>query len=504
MSSVTAKETRAPAPAPGRSGGWLTLPRLWVVVALGGITLMQLAARPGAIDLAYHVRTGALMLGGHGLLRHDVFAWPTASARWLDQNWGAQLVLYGLWRRGGFPLVTVANAALTLAGWALVAAACRRRTANLRVIAGALLAGYASSAFVFSPRPQMLSVPLFAAELYLLEVARSRPRAAFAIPLLMLVWANVHGAFTMGLVLVALEAAAALWGRDLAGVRRMLLVGVASLAALLVNPWGIGVLRYAVAVSTNPTITRGVTEWTSPSLRSGEDVGFFAGLAVLGVAVARRGVASRAADQLIRIVPLAVLALWTSRAELWFGLALPIALCTLARERPGRPAAADRGSPLLTGLVLLALAAALTVAMPSVRGALLRDRPALQSAPVAAAEWLAAHPQPGRMYNYQPWGSYLEFRLGPRVQVAADSRIELYSRRFWADYAAITAGRYDAERLLRRDGVTYVVTSAKQTPGLVGDLESSGAWRPAFAAGEQRIYVRRSPLGSGRPATGRP
>jgi len=29
------------------------------------------------------------------------------------------------------------------------------------------------------------------------------------------------------------------------------------------------------------------------------------------------------------------------------------------------------------------------------------------------------------MFNFQPWGSYLEFRLGPRIQPAVDSRIEL-------------------------------------------------------------------------------
>ncbi len=89
----------------GRWLAWLTVPRLWLVVVLGAVGAMQLAVGLNAVDLAYHVRAGALMVDGGHVLRTDVFAWPTAGQPWLDQNWGAQLVLYGLWRVGGFPLI---------------------------------------------------------------------------------------------------------------------------------------------------------------------------------------------------------------------------------------------------------------------------------------------------------------------------------------------------------------------------------------------------------------
>ena len=182
------------------AGPWLTLPRLWVVVALGAIGVMELAQLPNAIDLAYHLKVGQLMVAEHAVPRTDVLAWTTAGQPWLDQNWGAQLVLYGIWRLGGFPLLTLFDAALTVATWALVAAACRRRTANLRLIAGAILLGYATAVATLSARPQMFSLLLFATELYLLEVARTRPRVALAIPLLMPLWANLHGAFAVGIV----------------------------------------------------------------------------------------------------------------------------------------------------------------------------------------------------------------------------------------------------------------------------------------------------------------
>src|SRR5215212_3684997 len=252
--------------ARARSDPWLTMPRLWLVVVLGAIGVRQLAQLPGAVDLAYHLKVGQLMVAEHAVPRTDVLAWTTAGRPWLDHNWGAQLLLYGIWRLGGSPLLTVLSAALTVASWGLVAAACRRRTANLRLIAGAVLAGYAAAAAAFSARPQMFSMLLFAAELYLLEAARTQPRVALAIPLLMPLWPNLHGAFVVGGGLLVIEAVAAVWRRDRPGAVRYLLVTAASLAALLVNPWGVRVLGYAVSLPSSPTVTGIVAEWGPATL----------------------------------------------------------------------------------------------------------------------------------------------------------------------------------------------------------------------------------------------
>jgi hypothetical protein len=471
-------------------GPWLSMPRLWLVVVLGGIGVMGLARLPNAIDLAYHVKAGDLMVAEHVLPRTDTFAWTTAGRPWLDQNWGAQLVLYGTWRLGGFPLLTVLNALLGVAAWGLVAAACRRRTANLRLIAGAVLAGYAVAVAAFSARPQMFSLLLFAAELYLLEVARTRPRVALAIPLLMPLWANLHGAFIVGVGLLAVEVIAAAWRRDRPGTVRYLLVMVASVAGLLANPWGVRVLGYAFSIPTNRVVTGFISEWGPTNLRELPGILVLAACGVLVVALVRAPALAQVPEQVLRMVLLGGLAFWAVRGVAWFGLALPITLCALARQRPPRPAADDRGVPVVSGLMLVCLAVALVVATPPVQRTLFGPRPELVAAPVATADWLAANPQPGRMFNYQPWGSYLELRLAPRVQVGFDSRIELPPSDRWDQYLAVAAGRWDAERLLDRWGVDHVVTSRRATPALVELLETSGRWRVGFSSGNERVYLR--------------
>jgi hypothetical protein len=384
-----------------------------------------------------------------------------------------------------------------------VGAACRRRMASLRLVAAAVLAGYLAAAPAFSARPQMFSVVLFAVEVHLLEVARTRPRIALAIPLLMPLWANLHGAFIVGLGLLAMEVIAAAWRRDRPGVLRFLVVAALSVIGLLANPWGAGVLAYAALLPANRVVTGMVTEWAPASLRDPTGAMLMAAIGILVIAMARSRARARIPEQILRMALLAGLALWAVRASVWFGLALPVAICALARKRAPRAADADRGVPLASGLVLTALAVALAVALPPVRRAIVSEeasRPELTAAPAAAASWLAANPQPGRMFNFQPWGSYLEFRLGPRIQPAVDSRIELLPADRWRDYLAIATGRWDAERLLGRWGVDYVVTGERRTPSLTAFLAASGRWRLAFSHGDERVYVRVAP----RTASTRP
>src|SRR4029450_10818452 len=119
MARTASPPLQASTDARARAGPWLTMSRLWVVVVLGAIGVMELAQLPGAGDLAYHLNAGHLMGAAPAVPRTDVRAWTTAGRPWLDQNWGAQLVLYGIWRLGGFPLLTVTGAALTVGSWAL-------------------------------------------------------------------------------------------------------------------------------------------------------------------------------------------------------------------------------------------------------------------------------------------------------------------------------------------------------------------------------------------------
>jgi hypothetical protein len=160
-----------------------------------------------------------------------------------------------------------------------------------------------------------------------------------------------------------------------------------------------------VLLPGNRVVTGMVSEWAPASLRDPAGAMLLVSVGVLVVAVARSPQA-RAPQQLLRMALLVGLALWAVRASVWFGLALPVALCTLARgERAPRLAGADRGSPPAGSLVLIALAVTMIAATPQVRRALIAggaSRPELNAAPTATDGWLAENRRPAGCSTTSP------------------------------------------------------------------------------------------------------
>ncbi len=102
---------------------------------------------------------------------------------------------------------------------------------------------------------------LFALVLLLLADRREHPLRCWAIPLIVLVWANVHGSFFLGPLVVGLTWFADV--RDGAPQPHRLLRGRDSrpLLAACVTPFGPAVWTYAASLSVDPFVTQRISEW---------------------------------------------------------------------------------------------------------------------------------------------------------------------------------------------------------------------------------------------------
>ena len=99
------------------------------------------------------------------------------------------------------------------------------------------LAAFAINAPALGLRPQLLGMALFALVLFLVSERRAHPRYLLAVPLIVLVWANIHGSFFLGPLVLGLA-----WLEDLhdrvAPRHRALIVGLVSALAACVTPFG--------------------------------------------------------------------------------------------------------------------------------------------------------------------------------------------------------------------------------------------------------------------------
>src|SRR5690606_29694628 len=138
------------------------------------------------------------------------------------------------------------TAVLATASMALVYRMCDG-TAYLRAFVVVL--GAATAAVFWSPRPQMFSFFFGALTLYLLYRFKYEDEGRlWAIPLVMILWANLHGGFAIGFIfllgMIVGEALGAVLdphdprAAGWAGVRRLAIVTVVSALAVIVNPYG--------------------------------------------------------------------------------------------------------------------------------------------------------------------------------------------------------------------------------------------------------------------------
>ncbi len=490
----------------------LTFPRLWVALAILLPVLAALIATLSAVDLAYNVRAGELMLDSGSVLRIDPFAFTTAGGAWLDQQWGAQVLLALGYRAGGWDLLAILRALLVAVVIGLTFVACRRAGVGLRVAAWLALAAFILASAAMGLRPQLFGMALFAATLAILAGRDRQPMAVWLIPLLVIPWASLHGSF-----IFAPAAVGVAWLEDLAagrpGARRLLAVALASAVATLVNPFGPGVWSYAIGLTTNPTIRRLIIEWQPTAPLSASGLLLYGSMLVFAILIVRRlrsaGPAGRRTalravlPTLAWLVFLGVVAAAAERGIAWWALAAPVAVARLIGptgavapagradgvEQPGRrtePASA------LNGAIVIVLLLAGIALLPNWRTAGSAGSASLLSdAPTGITAALAGRVGPSdRIWNAQRWGSWLEFAL-PGVPVAVDSRIEVIPDGAWDDHLALSAGNSDWQAILDRWKVTVVVASREEQAALIPLLQASAAWTQVYQDADGLVFVRR-------------
>lgn len=461
----------------------------WALVGTVLPAAAALLTRMRAIDLAYHVRAGALALDSGGPIRTDPFTFTHGGLPWLNQQWGAQIVFAWAHRLLGWAGVALAYAAATGAGFGLLYAHCRRRGALQGTAAVLTLLGFIVATGP-APRPQALAVPLFTGTGLLLA---RRDRWTWLVPPLAVIWANVHGSFVLAPLLVAFALGDDLFARR--PIARSVGLLLSTVAATFVTPFGPSVWAYALEIASNDTIRHWVAEWRPPTLTSVGGAAFWvSGAAVAALAVKRRRVVLPM--DAARLVVFFALGAPAVRGTLWWALvAPPVIAGWFAAERAERK---DRlhlerrraDVPALVAsaciVALLPIAYALRAGTDPVTGA--SRRLAADAPEVLVEATRRALPAGSRLLVYQPFASWFEFS-DPQDPVMVDSRIELYPDRVWRDYDRATGAEDDWEEILDRYGVRGVVLPPDAV--LKDDLAGAAAWTVVVDGPAGSVFVRR-------------
>ncbi|MGC8873003.1 MAG: hypothetical protein ACP5SI_00965, partial [Chloroflexia bacterium] len=461
-------------------------------------------------DFWWHLKVGEIVLEEHAVPRVDRFSTIVLGQPFTYQSWLAGLLFALLFRLGGPGADVVAHAFLLTAAYVLLWLACRKAGKDSLVATACTFVAMVVCGGNWGVRPQSFSTFLFALYFYLLVRLGLGERVRWWVfPLCMVFWANLHGAFILGLGLLA----GALLGEAVArflpgrpfgampGGRLAELVGGfgASVAATLLNPAGAGIYAYVRTVQQHPVTHRTIAEWQPPRVDSAVGGVFYTSLFAVFLVLVYVGHRPHPRG-VLWLLGTAVLALWGVRSILWY--TFPMAL--LFAEAAGkvwqpRPLAPRTGQAIVNALILGLLALLVICALPPFKGYLplpeeLRSTLAPDT-PVRAAQYLLDHRFDGPIFHRMEHGDYLLWRLYPQYRVFVDPRLELYSPSFWEIYDRISRGGAEAGTLLDRYGVQVLLLDIGRQAGLYDWARRSSSWHICFLDESEgtAVLARRCP-----------
>lgn len=482
-------------------------------------------------DLWGHVRYGQMILDGHGLPREDVFSYTAPGAPFYDHEWLTDLVFASLFAVGGSAALVVLKLLISAIMLVAMLDAIRSTAACLMpderphplTTAAALVASLAVIAPGATFRPQLFTMVFLALEVAMLLRADRRlesgstvPAQLAAMPPMMLAWANLHGGFLVGLGLLGVWCATRIvtsFVQRLRGVAADLepqqmiavaCVGILSLAAPLINPYGVHLYTY---LADTLDMHGEISEWFPVTLLTTEFLRFkllcLAAAASAAIVWRIRPAGARARVLLAWMTPFlavaAVLAFRHQRHTVLFAIAaaplLVVGVEHLRRAALARWPELQPRRPVFAAIAGGALAIAL-VQLHGFGTKLVRDgldiRYGRMDYPVDAVEFMRTHGIHGNVAMPFEWGAYAIAKLAPDSRVFIDGRFEaVYPPQVIDDYFAFMHGTDGWERLL--DAYPTDVVVVQRWRNIHPRLFAHPDFQYVYSDPAALVFVRRSP-----------
>ena len=492
----------------------ISIEHLWVLAVIVGIFTFVNTHPIRPQDFWWHMAIGRQVLQTGAIPKVDVYSLTQSGQPYLSYQmfWLAEIGMYLVYRIGGAILVVLSQTAIITMAYSLLLWLGWRLTNNLRAAAFGTLFAAALGFDNWNVRPQTITYLLGVLILVgIYEFRRTKKKAWILLfPLAMLIWANSHGSFPIGLVLLGFwlvdEVITAIregysqpfFQRFEQVIPPTLALVLSSLACLL-NPRGLGLLSYLSNMAKNQVVQLYATEWAPSTLNTLGGFIFLVGLLVLGIVLSispkRPGL-----FQLLCFLVLGLLGLKYTRGIIWFGIGMaPVMTDHLAAifEKVGIKRSTAEPTPVMRRVNLLFASLLLLLAffsLPWFKRYLPLSKQKIgilsNETPVEATKFLLANNLPGNIFHDMAFGSYLIWAAQPQYPVFVDSRLELYPIQIWNDYIMISTGNCQWEELIQKYGFRTLMLSRQNQASLMQKIEDSGKWILEYEDPNVALYTR--------------
>ncbi len=494
----------------------------WILKLLAAVIIFSMAVvKIGDYDFWYHLRAGQLILET-GAIRHlEPFSFAAGDVPWSVQSWLAGVILYVVYSASGLSGVIIFNALLVSLVFLLVYMTIRLTEEEGSSIALALviivIAAFAVRFRIFV-RPHIFEFVFLATLLYILNLYRIKGvNRLYIIPVIQILWVNIHGSHILGLMLPVIFLAGAQLSSRFGGrtdsegagspdlkalTRAMVILFCVNILVTLINPETYRALIFPFLITGQKTYMQNIGEWQPLNLTYlwGYGLRYTWGfsllviLAVIGIVKSRRSVDLTG---VLLLVIFFVMALKGIRLMAEFAIACaPVVYWNLVRSGGKEEKKKERILPGAVAVLLLVL-----VALPLVfisktysRGLGVKEN----IFPERAVDFIESEGIKGNVFNSFGFGDYLAWRSFPEKKVLIHGRNEVFTQEFYQEYLDAhtdpevwksLADRFDITHTL----LEYYLTDyegKEMVPHLAGNPEE---WVPVYWDRLAVVYVRNIP-----------
>ncbi len=482
-------------------------PALLLFMALPGSSMLLSDG-----DTGWHIRTGEWIWRHKAVPTVDLFSFTKPRDPWFAWEWGWDLLFAGIhhcWGLGGVAFVSL----VILCTVSALLFRLIRRYSELDLLALPFtMLAMAGSIIHWLARPHLVSwlfILIFAHVISSAE--KGNPKALLWLPVLMLLWVNLHGAFFVGIlmlltsvageVLGVLLSADPFWRTAWMRSRSYVSCAFACSAVTFMNPYTWKLHGHIIHYIRDSRLLDNISEFQSISFHLIQSLPFECML-VLGVGAAF-WCASR--QQFSAALSILLWAHWSLQCArnipIFLLISAPFTAC-MTRELLGKVSAMQRFGHAssaaanisrdfqyidrLPRLYLVSLVGLIVVASGFVWG-----KPGFEaqfnpkSFPVGALPFIKSA-KFSRLFTTDQWADYLIYHLYPAQRTYMDGRSDLFGDDFVERYGHIMNARYDWETHLRAYGVDAVVLRPDMP--VVSALKESKNWKLLFDNGSVVIF----------------
>ena len=160
-------------------------------------------------DWGWHFRYGEYLLATGHILKNDIFSWTMAGYPWINHSWLYDPIQYLLFKNFSFLGLSLAGALVTLLAFYIGTAPYKISYWQKGILAifftvltsGVVWQGLRSQVFAFLPLSIFMWLILKVCSIQNTQYRIPNTKYYLALPILFLIWVNLHGSFIFGLLI---------------------------------------------------------------------------------------------------------------------------------------------------------------------------------------------------------------------------------------------------------------------------------------------------------------